>query len=512
MRNPRDFGKALAIGAPDPILEIPFKPSRMIHFLDFSNEKMVAKVPDIAPTVDILLGNLEDAVPVDRKEAARNGLVKVGREMDLGDTQLWTRVNSLESPWILDDLTTLVSEIGAKLDVIMVPKVEGPWDIHYVDRLLAQLEAKAGLERPILVHALLETGLGMINVEQIATASPRMQGMSFGPADLAASRRMKTTRVGGGHPGYRSIEDPDLENAEAPRISVQQDPWHYSIARMVDACTSAGILPFYGPFGDIKDVLGCETQFRAAFLLGCVGAWSLHPVQIGIAKRVFSPDPDEVQFAKRVLEAIPDGRGVHMIDGKMQDDATWKQCKVMVELAELLAERDPDLADAYGFAPRRSVISTVAMRISAKADYAVRAVAELAANDGEKPVKAERIATAQGIPLNFLENILGELRHAGIVRSHRGAEGGFRLAKPAEQLTVADVIRAVEGPLASVRGGPPEDAAYDGAASSLPRVWIAVRANLRRVMEQVTIADIASSELPDSIQALTEDPGAWVTR
>ncbi len=118
---------------------------------------------------------------------------------------------------------------------------------------------------------------------------------------------------------------------------------------MVDACTSAGILPFYGPFGDIKDVCGGETQFRAAFILGCVGAWSLHPVQIGIAKRVFSPDPAEVRFARRVLEAIPDGRGVHMIDGKMQDDATWKQCKVMVDLAELLADRDPELAQAYGF-------------------------------------------------------------------------------------------------------------------------------------------------------------------
>ena len=158
MRNPRDFGKPLAIGAPAPVSEIPFKPSRMIHFLDFSNEKMVAKVPEIAPTVDILLGNLEDAVPVDRKVAAREGLVRVGKEMELGDTQLWTRVNSLESPWILDDLTTLVAEIGDRLDVVMVPKVEGPWDIHYVDRLLAQLEAKAGLERPILVHALLETG------------------------------------------------------------------------------------------------------------------------------------------------------------------------------------------------------------------------------------------------------------------------------------------------------------------------------------------------------------------
>jgi Rrf2 family protein len=152
------------------------------------------------------------------------------------------------------------------------------------------------------------------------------------------------------------------------------------------------------------------------------------------------------------------------------------------------------------------------MRISAKADYAVRAVAELAAAEGDKPVKAERVATAQGIPLNFLENILGELRHAGVVRSHRGAEGGFRLAKPPEEITVADVIRAVEGPLASVRGGPPEDAHYDGAASSLPQVWIAVRVNLRRVMEQVTIADIARSQLPKSIAKLADEPGAWVTR
>ena len=184
MRNPRDFLKPLAVGAPDPLAEIPLKPSRMIHFLDFSNEKMVAKVPDIAPT-DVLLGNLEDAIPVDRKEAAREGLVKVGREMDLGDTALWTRVNSLESPWVLDDLMRLVTEIGDKLEVIMIPKVEGPWDIHYVDRLLAQLEAKAGVQRPILVHAILETGLGMVNVEEIATASPRMQGISLGPADLA---------------------------------------------------------------------------------------------------------------------------------------------------------------------------------------------------------------------------------------------------------------------------------------------------------------------------------------
>jgi len=320
----------------------------MIQFFDPSNEKIVGKLADMASKADVVLGNLEDAVAVENKEPAREGLVKVGKEVDLGQAQLWTRVNSLESPWALEDLTRLVTEIGDRLDVIMVPKVEGAWDIHYVDRLLAQLEARAGLERPILVHALLETGIGVVNLEEIATASPRMQGMSLGPADLAASRRMKTTRVGGGHPGYLVINDPDPDDPDAPRPTAQQDLWHYSIARMVDACTSAGILPYYGPFGDIKDVVGCEAQFRAAFLMGCVGAWSLHPAQIDIAKKVFSPEPEEVKFAKKVIEAIPDGRGVHMIDGKMQDDATWKQCKVMVELAEQLAEKDPELREAYG--------------------------------------------------------------------------------------------------------------------------------------------------------------------
>jgi Rrf2 family protein len=152
------------------------------------------------------------------------------------------------------------------------------------------------------------------------------------------------------------------------------------------------------------------------------------------------------------------------------------------------------------------------VRISAKVDYAVRAAVELAAATDEKPIKAERIATAQDIPLNFLENILGELRHAGIVRSHRGAEGGFRLAKPADQVTVADVIRAVEGPLASVRGGPPEEASYGGAAEALLRVWIAVRASLRGVAEHVTLADIAGGQLPASIDTLADDPEAWVTR
>ena len=349
MRSAKDFFKPLALGAPAPLREIPFKPSRMIHFFDPSNEKMAAKVPDMARKCDVLLGNLEDAIQADNKLAAREGLVKIGRAVDFGTCQLWTRVNSLDSPWCLDDLTTLVTEIGDKLDVIMVPKVEGAWDIHYMDRLLAQLEARAGLKKPLLVHAILETALGVANVEEICGASPRMQGLSLGPADLAASRRMKTTRVGGGHPGYLVRTDPDPAQADAPRITAQQDLWHYTMGRMVDACNANGILPYYGPFGDIKDTIACEDQFRNAFLMGCVGAWSLHPVQIDIARKVFSPPVDEVLWAKRVIEEMGDGTGAVMIDGKMQDDATVKQCRVMVELARMLSENDPDLKTAYEF-------------------------------------------------------------------------------------------------------------------------------------------------------------------
>ena len=352
MRNPKDFFAPLAVGAPQPVREIPARPSRVIHFFDPSNDKMAGKVPGMVGTVDVLLGNLEDAVKADNKVAAREGLVRIGRSVDFGETtQLWTRVNSLDSPWFLDDVTALVAGIGETLDVIMVPKVEGAEDIHYVDRLLAQLEAKAGLSRPILVHAILETARGMANVEEICGASPRMQGLSLGPADLAASRRMKTTRVGGGHPGYLVRQDPPDGDLTADRQTYQQDLWHYTIARMVDACVANGIYPYYGPFGDIADVVACEDQFRNAFLLGCVGAWSLHPSQIPIAERVFSPAADDVAHARRVAAAMGDGTGAVMLDGKMEDDASLKQCLVLLELAEQLGALDPELAKLYAVEP-----------------------------------------------------------------------------------------------------------------------------------------------------------------
>jgi malyl-CoA/(S)-citramalyl-CoA lyase len=347
MKPPVHFYKPLAIGAPQPWRELPVRPERVIHFFPPHIDKIRAKIPETAKQVDVLCGNLEDAIPIDAKEAARAGFIAAAGSTDFGDTGLWVRVNALNSPWFLDDMAEIVKTVGNKLDVIMIPKVEGAWDIHFVDQYLALLEAKVEVRKPILLHALLETAQGVMNVEAIAGASPRMQGLSLGPADLAASRGMKTTRVGGGHPFYGVLAD--AQEGQADRTFFQQDLWHYTIAKMVDACAAHGIRAFYGPFGDLKDEAACEAQFRNAFLMGCTGAWSLAPNQIAIAKRVFSPDVNEVLFAKRILEAMPDGAGVATIDGKMQDDATWKQAKVIVDLARLVAKKDPDLAQAYGF-------------------------------------------------------------------------------------------------------------------------------------------------------------------
>jgi malyl-CoA/(S)-citramalyl-CoA lyase len=349
MKLPRNFYRPLAIGAPAPLRELPVKLERMIHFVPPHIQKLRAKVPELISQVDVILGNLEDAIPADAKTAARTGFIEMVKACDFDTTGLWVRINALNSPWMPDDVIEILGAVGEKLDVVMLPKVEGAWDIHYLDQLLAQMEARHGLKKPVLIHAILETAEGVENVSTIATASPRMHGVSLGPADLAASRAMKTTRVGGGHPQYKVLADVAAQGV--PRSMYQQDLWHYTLAKMVDACAAAGIKPFYGPFGDFSDPAGCEVQFRNAFLMGCAGAWTLHPSQVPIAKRVFSPDPAEVEFASRILHAMPHGTGAVMIDGKMQDDATWKQAKVLVDLARLIAAKDPDMAGSYRLSP-----------------------------------------------------------------------------------------------------------------------------------------------------------------
>ena len=349
-RTPRDFFAPLAAGAPAPMRELPVRLERVIHFVPPHLERARDRTVADAAGIDVVCANLEDAIPADAKDAARAGAIAMAKAESFasGKAQLWVRINGPAAPWHFEDVTQLLAQAGEGLAVIMVPKIEGPWDLHYYDQLLAVLEARHVRRTPVLLHAILETAQGVANVEAIARASPRLQGMSLGPADLAASRAMKTTRVGGGHPAYRVLADP-TDRGEA-RASVQQDIWHYTLSRMVDACAGVGIKPFYGPFGDIADVAACEQQFRNAFLLGCAGAWSLHPSQIDIARRVFSPDAAEVAFARRIVEAMPaGGTGVAMLDGRMQDDATLKQAQVLLALAAQVAAREPEMAAPYGF-------------------------------------------------------------------------------------------------------------------------------------------------------------------
>jgi malyl-CoA/(S)-citramalyl-CoA lyase len=346
-RTPSKYYAALAAGAPAPLRSLPVRLERMIHFVPPHLEKIRARAGELAKQVDVVIGNLEDAIPADQKDAARKGFIAMARDTDFGATGLWVRINALNSPWVLDDILEIVPAVGEKLDCIMLPKVEGPWDVHYLDQLLAQLEARHRISKPILIHAILETAEGVKNVEAIAQASPRMHGMSLGPADLAASRGMKTTRVGGGHPDYGVLADAKADGSA--RAFAQQDLWHYTVAKMVDACMANAIKPFYGPFGDFADAAACEAQFRNAFLMGCLGAWSLHPSQIDIAKRVFSPEPKDVLFAKKILAAMPDGTGAAIVEGKFQDDATWKQAKVIVDLARLVAAKDSERGAQYGF-------------------------------------------------------------------------------------------------------------------------------------------------------------------
>ena len=345
MVSNRNFYNKLAVGAPTPEKELENNLERVIHFFPPHIKNVIDKLPEITKESDVILGNLEDGISPKDKIKARESLAKIGQQLDLSGTGLWTRVNSIDSPWFLDDISYLIENLGNKLDVIMLPMINDENEILFADRYIALNEAKFNLTKQIKIHVILETAEGVMNVEKLARSSPRLHGFSLGPADLAASRGMKTIRVGGGHPDYGVHGDRDINNKN--RKFYQQDLWHYSLSKMIDACAANGIKPFFGPFGDFDDPEGCESQFRNSFILGCSGAWSLHPSQITIAKRVFSPSKEEVEKAVKIIEAMGDGTGAVKFDGKMQDDATVKQSMVLIDLAKKIKEKDPEIGEEY---------------------------------------------------------------------------------------------------------------------------------------------------------------------
>ena len=234
----------------------------------------------------------------------------------------------------------------------MLPMVRNAGDVRALERLLTMLEAEHGIARPIQIHAILETGDGIVNVNAIAAASPRMHGMSFGPADYAASLGIKTQDVGGSIPAYGVLApQPANDTPAASRGFFQQDVWHYHISAMVAACRANGLKPMYGPFGNFGDPDACRQQYLNAYLMGCEGAWTLHPAQIDIALDVFAPDPDDVAVALDRIGTFKGNGGQSYYErstGKFVDEAVIKQADVFVALAQQLADKDSKYASLYG--------------------------------------------------------------------------------------------------------------------------------------------------------------------
>lgn len=283
---------------------------------------------------DVVFLDLEDAVAPDQKEQARKNVVQALHDVDWGGKSLSVRINGLDTHYMYRDVVDVVEQAGDKLDLIMIPKAGTAADIYAVDMLLTQIESAKGFRKRIGLEAIIETALGMQNVEQIAAASPRMESLHFGVADYAASTRARTTNIGGPNPDYGVLSDPDEDGS---RAFYWGDMWHYAINRMVIAARANGLRPIDGPFGDFSDPDGFRAQARRTAILGCEGKWAIHPSQIPLSNEVFTPSAAEVEKARRILQAMADaqaaGQGAVALDGRLIDNASIKQAQVIVDQA-----------------------------------------------------------------------------------------------------------------------------------------------------------------------------------
>lgn len=291
-----------------------------------SNPKMIEKAADSA--ADYVFLDLEDAVAPDDKFQARKNVIEALNGIDWagkGKT-VSIRINGLDTHYMYRDVVDVVEQAGDKLDTILIPKVGNPADVYMVDAMVTQIEEAKGFSNRIGLEALIETALGMANVEAIATSSPRMEAMHFGVADYAASNRARTVNIGGLNPDYPG------------------DQWHHAISRMTVACRAYGLRPIDGPFGDFNDPDGFMLAARRGAALGIEGKWAIHPSQIELANEVFSPPEAEVTKAHRILEelakAAAEGRGAASLDGKMIDAASARMAENVVRAAEAIAEKN----------------------------------------------------------------------------------------------------------------------------------------------------------------------------
>jgi malyl-CoA/(S)-citramalyl-CoA lyase len=278
---------------------------------------------------DFIFLDLEDAVAPDDKVQARKNVIGAINDLDWrgNGVTLSVRINGLDTQYMVRDVVDLIEQAGHKIDTILIPKVGVYADVYMVEAMLSQLETQQGLKNRIGIEALIETALGMSNVEDIACngASGRLEALHFGVADYAASNRARTTNIGGLNPDYPG------------------DQWHSAISRMTVACRAYGLRPIDGPFGDIKDPDGYKLAARRSAALGCEGKWAIHPSQIELANEVYTPPPAEIEKAKRILvalkEAASQGKGAAALDGRLIDAASERMALNIVRTAEAIAAR-----------------------------------------------------------------------------------------------------------------------------------------------------------------------------
>ncbi|WP_282093766.1 L-malyl-CoA/beta-methylmalyl-CoA lyase [Epibacterium ulvae] len=308
----------------------PARPNRCQLFGPGSNTKLFAKMA--ASAADVINLDLEDSVAPSDKDMARANVIEAINTVDWGNKYLSVRINGLDTPYWYKDVVDVLEQAGERLDQIMIPKVGCAADIYAVDALVTAIEAAKGRTKRISFEVIIESAAGIAHAEEIAAASPRLQAMSLGAADFAASMGMQTTGIGGTQENYYMLR----EGAQH-----WSDPWHWAQAKIVAACRTHGVLPVDGPFGDFSDDEGYIAQAKRSATLGMVGKWAIHPKQIALANQVFTPSEAAVTEAREILAAMEDakasGAGATVYKGRLVDIASIKQAEVIVAQAELIA-------------------------------------------------------------------------------------------------------------------------------------------------------------------------------
>ncbi len=308
----------------------PARPNRCQLFGPGSNTKLFRKMS--ASAADVINLDLEDSVAPSDKDVARANVIEALKTVDWGNKYMSVRINGLDTPYWYRDVADVLEQAGERLDQIMIPKVGCAADVYAVDALVTAIERAKGRSKPISFEVIIESAAGIAHVEEIAASSPRMQAMSLGAADFAASMGMQTTGIGGTQENYYMLREGEKH---------WSDPWHWAQAAIVAACRTHGVLPVDGPFGDFSDDEGYIAQAKRSATLGMVGKWAIHPKQIALANQVFTPSDEAVSEAREILAAMEqakaNGEGATVYKGRLVDIASIKQAEVIVAQAELIA-------------------------------------------------------------------------------------------------------------------------------------------------------------------------------